>query len=185
MSPERAARGEPHVPARPVSAENATAKVTAKDAPAFTPRMPGSASGLRVKAWISAPHTPSAGPTTRPTSCARKSRIPTIACASDPSKSKRACDDRRGGKCLCADHHDSAARRRPAPPGRCTRPTVRTAAPRDVTGRSAVRLTSIDTDQFAAGTALARASARSSMVEGMLSTLGAVVAHARRWSTKK
>jgi hypothetical protein len=44
-----------------------TATVTAKDAPACKPRMSGSASGLRVSAWINAPARPSAIPTTSPT----------------------------------------------------------------------------------------------------------------------
>lgn len=43
------------------------ASTTANDAPAFTPRSPGSASGLRVTACITAPLTPSATPTSNAT----------------------------------------------------------------------------------------------------------------------
>ncbi len=49
-----------------VRPNTATAITTANPAPALTPRIPGSASGLRVMAWISAPAIPSAAPTSRP-----------------------------------------------------------------------------------------------------------------------
>src|SRR5699024_8633209 len=52
----------------PLSPKSPTPSVTAKPAPALTPRMPGSASGFRVSAWMSAPATPNAPPTTTPTS---------------------------------------------------------------------------------------------------------------------
>ena len=42
--------------------------VTANEAPALTPRIPGSASGLRVNAWISPPARPSPMPTRIPSS---------------------------------------------------------------------------------------------------------------------
>lgn len=45
----------------------ATASTTASEAPALIPRMPGSASGLRVSDCISAPATPNAAPTTTST----------------------------------------------------------------------------------------------------------------------
>src|SRR5687768_3240727 len=43
-----------------------TDRTTAKAAPALTPRMPGSANGLRVSACISAPDRPRAAPVARP-----------------------------------------------------------------------------------------------------------------------
>ena len=43
-----------------------TASATANAAPALTPRIPGSANGFRVTAWMSAPPIPNATPTIRP-----------------------------------------------------------------------------------------------------------------------
>ncbi len=45
------------------SPKNAMPMTTASDAPMLTPRMPGSASGLRVTPCITAPDSPSAAPT--------------------------------------------------------------------------------------------------------------------------
>ena len=55
----------------------------AKVAPALTPRMPGSASGLRVRPCISAPERPSAAPTAKPRTV-RSKRTCTIACSGWP-----------------------------------------------------------------------------------------------------
>ncbi|CAM5464377.1 hypothetical protein SCALM49S_05449 [Streptomyces californicus] len=80
-----------------VTPRTATARVTAKLAPALTPRTPGSASGLRVVAWISAPATPRATPTTMPSSV-RSTREPlTVACDAEPSGAVSACHTTSGG----------------------------------------------------------------------------------------
>ena len=50
----------------PLKPNRATLSTTAKAAPELTPKMPGSAKGLRVRHCISAPARPSAAPTLRP-----------------------------------------------------------------------------------------------------------------------
>ena len=52
---------------RHVERRRSPARPTNRAAPALTPRMPGSASGLRVTPCMTAPPTPSAAPTSRPT----------------------------------------------------------------------------------------------------------------------
>ena len=56
-----------------------SAITTAAEAPAFTPSRPGSASGLRVSACISAPATPIAAPTAIPSSVRGTRRLRMIA----------------------------------------------------------------------------------------------------------
>lgn len=68
-----------------VSPRNATASTTANAAPALTPRMPGSARGLRVMAWMRAPETPSAVPTSSPTTVRGRRRSRMITWSPEPS----------------------------------------------------------------------------------------------------
>ncbi len=56
----------PAVARAPVQPNTVMARTTSSEAPAFTPRIPGSARGLRVRDWMSAPATPRAAPTTIP-----------------------------------------------------------------------------------------------------------------------
>ena len=60
--------------------KNAIPVTTARAAPLVTPRMPGSASGLRVTPCITAPDSPSAAPISRARSV-RGTRFCTAACA--------------------------------------------------------------------------------------------------------
>jgi hypothetical protein len=60
------------------------ASTTANAAPALMPRIPGSASALRVTPCISAPAAPSAAPTSSPSSVRGRRRSRTIAWASLP-----------------------------------------------------------------------------------------------------
>ena len=60
--------------------KNAIPVTTARAAPLVTPRMPGSASGLRVTPCITAPDSPSAAPISRASSV-RGTRFCTAACA--------------------------------------------------------------------------------------------------------
>ncbi len=61
------------------------ASTTANAAPALMPRIPGSASGLRVTPCISAPAAPSAAPTSSPSSVRGTRSSRTITCSSLPS----------------------------------------------------------------------------------------------------
>ena len=64
----RAGEGEPDVAEQRGDAERVDRRSTTNSAaPALTPRMPGSASGLRVTPCITAPANPSATPTSSPT----------------------------------------------------------------------------------------------------------------------
>src|SRR5918998_521414 len=66
------------------------ATTTASEAPASTPRMPGSARGLRVTPCIRPPARPSAMPTPSPSSVRGTRRLRTIRCSLEPSASTSA-----------------------------------------------------------------------------------------------
>ena len=99
---------------------------TANAAPALMPRIPGSASGLRVTPCISAPAPPSAAPTSSPSSVRGTRRSRTIACASLPSlpvsarhdlgERHAARADRQRGR-RAQQHQPAAAGQAGAPPG--------------------------------------------------------------------
>ena len=72
---------------------------TAKAAPALMPRVPGSASALRVVPCISAPAAPSAAPTSSPSSVRGTRRSRTMACASLPSYAVKAATTSASGMC--------------------------------------------------------------------------------------
>lgn len=59
-------------------------------APALTPSSPGSASGLRVSAWINAPEAPRAVPTSSPAIVRGRRRSRTIWCSLEPSNAVNA-----------------------------------------------------------------------------------------------
>lgn len=63
-------------PLRLVTPKKVMAVTTAAEAPALMPSSPGSASGLRVRAWSTVPESPSAAPTSSP-STVRDTRSPT------------------------------------------------------------------------------------------------------------
>lgn len=76
------------------SPKNATAVTTASDAPMLTPRMPGSASGLRVTPCITAPARPSAAPIST-ASTVRGIRLTAAACSrvvSEPPSAAQTSD---------------------------------------------------------------------------------------------